>query len=184
MCPLETEYERSFVVMGTTGNVYTVKIGNKSNCTCMDFRIRQRNCKHLYFILMKVMRIEEICHKIHYNDDELIEMFGNIPEVLSANLVINDTLKTKYEKKIGKTNEEKEIIVSSRSKDDNCPICLEELKNGNSLDFCKFGCGKYIHSLCFSMWAKKNSSMCVFCRKPWKKVSNKKRRKKLINLIH
>ena len=176
----ESEKEKSFSVMGTTGNVYTVKITDRPKCNCFDHRTSKQRCKHIYFVLVKVLKSERFCHKSFFNDEELINMFENISHHLSENLIINENLKSKYLKKIGR--EQNKTYFSTQSKDDNCPICLEELQNDSKLEFCQLGCGKFIHSVCFSMWVKKNTSICVFCRQEWKDFKKRDGRK-LINLF-
>ena len=47
--------------------------------------------------------------------------------------------------------------------DDMCPICLDDLDNGEELEYCKYSCGKAIHKMCFQMWFHKNSIKCLFC---------------------
>ena len=64
---------------------------------------------------------------------------------------------------------------------DLCPICLDDLENGTELDYCKYSCGKPIHTICFKMWAKKKSKTCVFCRENWEGV--KKQDAGYINLL-
>eukprot|EP00879_Flechtneria_rotunda_P013620 GHRR01014226.1.p1 GENE.GHRR01014226.1~~GHRR01014226.1.p1 ORF type:complete len:214 (+),score=83.51 GHRR01014226.1:212-853(+) len=45
----------TFIVIGSTGNHYVVKlIGHKRSCTCMDHRIRRRDCKHICLILKQL----------------------------------------------------------------------------------------------------------------------------------
>ena len=44
---------------------------------------------------------------------------------------------------------------------------MDPLENGKDLDFCRYSCGKTIHSKCFSMWEKSRGSICVFCRAQW-----------------
>ena len=43
---------RRFVVIGSTGNHYTVIVSDAARkCQCMDCRIRKRDCKHIKLIL-------------------------------------------------------------------------------------------------------------------------------------
>lgn len=44
-------YEKSYSVMGSTGNVYTVTIKHTPECTCPDYTTRGNRCKHIFFIL-------------------------------------------------------------------------------------------------------------------------------------
>ena len=67
----EDDTERTYVIMGHSGNVYNVTIANRPHCTCPDFYLRRNRCKHIYFVLMRIMNIENPTDKF-YDDDELI----------------------------------------------------------------------------------------------------------------
>lgn len=167
--------ERKYIVMGSTGNVYDVVIKNKPECSCPDYMTRGNRCKHLYFILIRVMKAKCVDKK-RYSDEDLVTMFNNIPPITN-NLVVGQNKKEKYKKLKG--NDGKIITVDIRGTDDLCPICLDDLQDGNKLDYCKYSCGKPIHELCFQMWCKKKDATCVFCRRPWFPVDNGK----YINLL-
>ena len=147
-------FERVYVIMGHSGHVYNVTINNHPKCTCPDYVQRKNRCKHIYFVLMRIMNIDNYSDK-SYTDEELEEMFLNIPPV-AKNLM--------YEGE--KPKEEKEVDQKFE-KGDICPICLDPLENGKDLDFCRFSCGKTIHKKCFSMWERTKGSICVFCRAQW-----------------
>jgi flagellar biosynthetic protein FliO len=51
-------YERIFHVIGSTGNLYSVSINEHSSCTCPDNTQNKNICKHIYFILLRVMKIK------------------------------------------------------------------------------------------------------------------------------
>lgn len=52
--------------------------------------------------------------------------------------------------------------------DDICPVCLDDLDKTNTLDYCRYGCGKSIHKKCFNIWCKaKPTKTCLFCRQLW-----------------
>lgn len=40
-------------IIGTSGNVYLVTL---KNCTCQDFKRRQKPCKHMYFLAAQTLR--------------------------------------------------------------------------------------------------------------------------------
>lgn len=188
--------EKKFAVMGSTGNVYTVTISNEPSCTCLDYRINDRRCKHIFFILMRVMKVIDEDQPF-YTDEELKEMFENIPSV-TRNLMVKRKYKKKYKKLAEEAsndeeektenkpadegNEKTEHTVKRKELNDICPICLDDINNGKEVDYCKEGCGNNIHVECFRMWAKKNNAICVFCRAKWvystkkRKASKKKKR--------
>lgn len=141
--------ERIFNILGTTKKNYIVTIGKKIKCTCLDYKIRNKTCKHIYFVLCRICK----CTNIVNNSSKQRElMFANIP------LFINSKLLGESEIKIEK------IIQKI---DDCCPICLDDLKDENIilLDYCKLGCGKSFHKRCFAICNKlKATKNCAFCR--------------------
>ena len=104
---------------------------------------------------MRIMNIDNYTDS-SYTNDELIEMFNNIPPI-AQNLMYKGS---------AVPNEGKEV-EQKFEKGDICPICLDPLENGKDLDFCRYSCGKTIHSKCFSMWERTKGSICVFCRANW-----------------
>ena len=150
----DNPYEREYLIMGNSGNTYTVTISNDPSCICPDYRTRGNRCKHIYFVLIRIMNTYNYTEEI-YSDDELEEMFSNIPQV-AKNLMYQEE----------KPHEQKEVKQKFQ-KDDVCPICLDPLENGKELDYCKYSCGQTIHKKCFSMWEKSKGGICVFCRGKW-----------------
>lgn len=173
----ENYFKREFSILGSTGNNYIVTISTRLTCSCPDFRIRKKKCKHIYFVLMRVMKYEKI-HKNKFKENELEEMFKNIPQITENLLAgirpLRKNAKTKKEI-IFEEVEEKEELLTNENLEDICPICLDNLKNGQELDFCKYSCKKYIHKICFKMWCKKKLPTCVFCRGEWEEARIKKR---------
>ena len=50
MCP-----RRSFIVIGSRGNHYTVKLQDGlHSCECMDWRFRRHHCKHICLVLSQL----------------------------------------------------------------------------------------------------------------------------------
>ena len=152
----EEDTERKFVIMGHSGHVYNVTITNRPKCTCPDFYLRHNRCKHIYFVLIRIMNIDNVTDR-YYSDDDLTDMFSNIQPVAQNLMYKGDEMEN---------NEGKEV-EQKFEKGDICPICLDPLENGKELDFCRYSCGKTIHSKCFSMWVKSKGSICVFCRAQW-----------------
>ena len=164
---LETENERTYLIMGSTGNVYTVIISNKSSCTCPDYRKRKKRCKHIYFVLIRIMKVENPEKKI-FSNEELKEMFNNIP-LITNNLIIDKNKREKFYEITNKINlnKSKKKIEQKINDNDICPICLDSLNNGKELDYCKYSCGLSLHKKCYQMWEKRNKGICVFCRANW-----------------
>ena len=49
----ETDLIYTYLVMGSTGNAYKVKITNETSCSCPDYIFNRNRCKHIYFILIR-----------------------------------------------------------------------------------------------------------------------------------
>ena len=152
----EEDTERTYVIMGHSGHVYNVTISHRPKCTCPDFYLRGNRCKHIYFVLIRIMNIDNVTDK-YYSDDDLTDMFRNIPPIAQKLIYKGSDVEINEGKEIEQKFEEGDI----------CPICLDPLENGKELDFCRYSCGKTIHSKCFSMWVKSKGSICVFCRAQW-----------------
>ena len=170
--------ERQYEVMGTTGNAYTVTINNKPSCTCPDNTIRRRRCKHIYFVLTRIMRVKQDQEDmVEYSNTELKDMISNIPDIVD-NLRVDTNKLSRF--KTQQKNGNGEVEMRDINEDDMCPICLGSLYEcGEEIIYCKYSCGKSIHKLCFDMYNNKNeyNSKCLFCFREW---SNEK--KQYINL--
>lgn len=171
--PVKDSSLREYVVMGTSKNVYTVTVKNIPTCTCPDYAQRHGRCKHIYFVMMKIMKVKNPDEK-EYSDDDIKEMFKRIPKITDT-LCVDINIKKKYENYKKKKNNDD--TVQEKNKDDLCPICLDELENGEKLTCCKYGCGKSVHEKCFSMWSSRGGEICIFCHSEWNKIT-----KKYINL--
>ena len=166
-CKINERLEREYIVMGSTGNVYHVIIKNSPVCNCPDYKQRNNRCKHIYFILIRIMNINNP-DKYEYNDDDLENMFKNIPEITNY-LQVSHDVKQNYQK-----IKNKKI---SKDLDDFCPICLDELENGENIVTCKFSCGRHVHELCFDMLNRnKTNTECIYCKHSWDE-------EKYINLV-
>lgn len=168
----DKDYERTFIVRGTTKNIYSVTITNKPKCTCPDHVKNRNRCKHIYFVLLRIMRINNE-DEIEYTNEELIMMFDNMPDILRT-VIIDPELKKKYD--LLKENNKllldpnKKNKVAKKDTEDMCPVCMDDLENGEELDHCKHSCGKNIHKMCFNMWVNNRPRNCIFCGNPWDHV--------------
>lgn len=134
-----------YLIMGSSGNVYTITINNTPSCTCPDYLIRKTNCKHLYFVLDRVLGVTDIG--------------------IDKNIMADEKIKIKYRKLEQQKIKNKKI--DDDKLDDICPLCLDELENGEELDWCKAMCGKYVHKSCFVICSRAYQAKCPYCRHPW-----------------
>lgn len=161
------DVKNKYTIKGTTGNIYDVHIKNVPTCTCPDYLTRYKRCKHIYFVLMKVMKIDEYMVEFDsFTIDELKMFYNNIPKI-TDNLKVSNHQYDKYIK-LKKTNNKQSVEVKQQKLNDLCPICLEDFKKNEKIVYCKYSCGKNVHSVCFKMWAKgKHNITCIFCRTKW-----------------
>lgn len=166
------KYIREFAVMGSTGNIYTVKIKESPECTCPDYKTRYKRCKHIYFILIRIMKVSEKNEDVvKYTKVSLTRMF-NKNLVVDRSVIVDQEIKEKYDNLKEKINT---VITEKEQKDTTdelCPICLDDLNNGETLDHCKFSCGKSVHSDCFKMWTRVKEKKCLYCNHSWIAVPN------------
>lgn len=163
--------ERKYDVMGTTGNIYTVTIKTAPTCTCPDHISRYKRCKHIYFVLTCIMKVQQDQEDIQeYNDNDLNSMFLNIPEITN-NLKVNKNLVNKY--KSLKKNGNGEVKQKDIDEDDQCPVCLDNLCDcDEELVYCKYYCGNSVHKECFEIINKKKDNItCLYCTKAWSKTA-------------
>jgi len=169
---VENSLERNYDVMGTTGNVYTICICQFPTCTCPDFKSRNKRCKHIYFVLSRIMKVSEDREDVkNYTNEELTDMFNKIPDILN-NLKVDSHLVNMYLKIKKKPNGE--IEQQDITAEMICPICLENLTETNEpMVYCKYSCGIPIHELCFEMFNKKKADVkCLLCQKDWNKPTD------------
>ncbi len=127
-----------------------------ARCTCPDFTSRHRTCKHIYFVLYRVLyRISDrLLKKLNYGDFE----------------------EPTRKKKAKKTRLEVE--------DTYCCICYEDFEKGeidklieidpeqsnttSDLDYCEH-CNHVFHTSCLNIWINRsNHKNCPLCRKSLK----------------
>lgn len=169
----EDEFKRSYEVMGTSGNAYTVCIETVPTCTCPDYATRHKRCKHIYFVLSRIMKVKSDQEDIaEYTDDDLYDMFANIPQI-TENLRVDASKVARF--KSLKKNGNGEVTIRTINEEDVCPICLGDMYECNEdIIFCKYWCGSSIHKECFDRYnAHRNEeTKCLFCHKKWEKSSS------------
>ena len=164
-----------FTIKGATHTVYDTKISAalRPECSCPDHQIHGNMCKHIFFVLEKILR---------YDDAQIHEAFGSpgaqcwdntskqIRERLGhldAGVVADEAAVARYHQ-----------IVSSDGKvthrNDECAVCLTDINettpaSGASgkkqdLQVCPT-CLNAVHLICWKKWASvKGADRCVYCR--------------------
>lgn len=157
-------------IMGTTGNVYTVKMLNEPICTCPDFSQRGMRCKHIYFLLIKGLKIShDDAEDLFYDDEDLEDMRERIHN--TAHLFVSDAKRKKY-KKMKKSHEggvTDNKVAQKSFEGASCPICLDDLKETDHIVYCQYTCGNNYHKQCIDEFKKafKGRFKCTLCQGYW-----------------
>lgn len=179
-----------FKVLGSTGNVYTVTIGNFPSCDCPDYINGNSPCKHIIFVFLKVLKVPEdssIWYQKGLTAAEVQWVFRHAPPAPTGSVAVPPSVRDAYLRATGNLPEQ----VTSTSGDnehfdgkrikaigEDCPVCYEEMTQQDDVnkklvyDDSLSGCGRPLHAECFRMWAvtaKKSGKdvTCVWCRNEW-----------------
>lgn len=157
-----------FEVMGNSGTAYDIAIteGKEIFCGCPDHKHSYNLCKHLLFVLIRVLGMtrEQV-----FNEYYVPLITKNNPFKTSENTIKKCVI---YMDKKETQHLEAAETVDTQGKreideEDSCPICLEDFGK-EKLVWCKAQCKNYIHASCFSKWVKKKEdATCVYCRAKW-----------------
>ena len=146
-------------IEGSRGDNYSLCFNHLNNggviCTCPDFTVRKNICKHIFFIVGKVSKSNNIFNNLVSLNDFTVD---NI-QTIHTNL-INEYNKVKNNLK--NSNISTKIIIEN---DDNCGVCgisFEETELWKCIE-----CKHVFHKSCLKEWWNTNNSMtncCAMCR--------------------
>jgi len=174
-----------FVVLGSTGNVYTVTIGRLSSCTCPDHQ-KGNLCKHILFILLKVMGIDPnspLAYQVALLSSELEEMFQCMTNrrVGGTHVLANEQVRSRYAASLKSDGDVEDANTTTTSgikrksleQDADCPICFDSLASGK-LTYCRVACGTNFHEDCIQRWCGQHRAnpTCPNCRQPWQSAES------------
>ena len=168
------------MVLGSTGNVYTVHIGKLPSCTCPDNRHKDHLCKHILFVLLKVMGVDPnspLIYQAALLENELKEMFECMANRrvggMDARVLANEQVRSTYAASLKQTDDDVSTSTSgvqrrTLEQDADCPICFDTMAEGE-LTFCRVTCGTNFHEDCIRRWLgqHRTNPTCPNCRQPW-----------------
>ncbi|KAJ3997344.1 hypothetical protein F5050DRAFT_1569589 [Lentinula boryana] len=182
--------KEEFIVQGSTGNVYTVTIHNVPHCNCPDHQ-KGHHCKHLLFILLKVLQIPQSSNYWYQRallTDELSDIFSAAPPPpqLRGSFIANQNVVGAWREATGRgptlTHTKSSISDDSRripASGDDCPICYDKMNDEELdlsglekiLEWCN-SCHNPVHKECWNQWRttkqrQDQSLTCVYCRSGW-----------------
>ena len=140
-------------IVGSTGNIYKVTVGQTCSCTCPD-SLKGNECKHKVYALHTVLKApQHLQYQLAFLSSELREIFAAAPTIPTESSSSNDS-------------DGKRKPVEGE-----CPICYMDFdEEHNELVWCKAACGNNMHKSCFDQWAASQRGQtvkCVYCRTPW-----------------
>ena len=169
--------EETIEMAGSTGNIYSVKIGLEPSCTCPDNRngnqckhiiyvssqpivhvYLDKNCSYVCKVLHNVLKApDHLQYQLAFLSTELQLIFSNAPSSSLAYPASSAPATTE-------SSNRKPI-------EGDCPICFTPFApEEEEIVFCRAACGNNIHAECFEQWAKSQAGKevrCVYCRTPW-----------------
>ncbi|KAI9593593.1 hypothetical protein BDF19DRAFT_447252 [Syncephalis fuscata] len=175
---VQTDVEHSYAVLGNSQRVYKVTIKEVPTCNCPDHIMhRDMHCKHVLFVLLKVLRVS--------HDNPLIWQRALIPCELRSIfafaapdplVMATESMHQEWQNATAPTQEPGDSLlfptVDRRPIEGDCPVCYEEFTEGDEKNtvWCQLVCGNNIHTECFNRWKSTQTYRdvtCVYCRTPW-----------------
>ncbi|EGY21098.1 hypothetical protein VD0002_g4234 [Verticillium dahliae] len=154
-CPEET-----IELAGSTGNVYSIHIGQNPSCNCPHAR-KGNQCKHILYVMARVLRARfQHVYQLALLSSELREIFAAAPPIDSK-----DALDAAKDPSASADDRRKPV-------EGDCPICFDGLdaSRNEQVVWCRAACGQNIHRDCFQTWAKTKRQLevtCPLCRSVW-----------------
>ena len=155
---LDAKHDQSsweLTIKGSSKSIYKILLSsNLVKCKCMDFTIRKKVCKHLHFILGRIIKDKKVTSNI-ISVNDISSKYNDISESLK-NILSNHVI-----------DKNKQIEYDSN---ENCCICFEPFGN-EEVEICEMTCKNVFHKECIKLWLSNNSN-CPLCRSDWLKLNN------------
>ncbi|XP_047307335.1 mitogen-activated protein kinase kinase kinase 1 [Impatiens glandulifera] len=180
---LDRSSESEFSVLGSTGNVYTVCLSTTPSCTCPD---RTVPCKHIYFILIRVLGVPMDDSSIRRKTLRPCQLNRLLRLPVSQDSLAGATLRQRFhqllQQKQGPSldRDHYNYYDEELEKGTICPVCLEEIlllgrEDDPKLLACST-CRNFIHEECLQEWKIRSctgrrrgaAATCVVCRARWR----------------
>eukprot|EP00928_Gymnodinium_smaydae_P031496 TRINITY_DN23095_c0_g4_i1.p1 TRINITY_DN23095_c0_g4~~TRINITY_DN23095_c0_g4_i1.p1 ORF type:complete len:884 (+),score=126.18 TRINITY_DN23095_c0_g4_i1:114-2765(+) len=185
-------------VLGSTGNVYNVKLQVSGNsCSCLDFAKSTGVCKHVLFVMLRILKLPRDDHRvwqIALVPSELTPLLSYLRDESRTTSVRADASVLR-----GYAEAQGESVVNERRPlPAECPICFETIAgssepcgdckshpsteghpNGDNdssseaVDYCRT-CGHNVHVDCQRRWASVSHAgdTCPLCRSAWVRTAD------------
>jgi hypothetical protein len=167
MSALRYRDDWNFLVQGASSSLYYVHMSpERWQCECPDFTRRGDCCKHIFFIVGRVLGDRELM--------EDIEVGLSAAELFSPAVAFTERLEIRLSARLAADTPDSDEFAASTGGGGaagvgtgpgaDCVICFEAL--GVNAWVCDSGCKqRAMHTGCAARWLKKKSS-CPLCRAP------------------
>jgi hypothetical protein len=150
------EDDWNFLVRGTSGKNYYVHFSpQRFACDCKEFKKNNSNCKHIYFIIGRVLGDVNLMFAVGMGlaPEELFDSRRNFN--LSMELRLLSSLVEKKEREAAKN--------CRIGEGGDCVICTETMK-GDRVWACN-QCKQTLHAACVAKWTQmRRENICPLCR--------------------
>ena len=151
-----SDQQWSFKVRGQSKNIYEQTLTPTSFvCSCPDHKTRSTFCKHLLFLVARVAIQMELASKIQQSKANWKESAFNACVTSWLNRLKNRISKEKVLEKV----------------EGDCPICFEEMKEGEEFTKCSLTCKNTFHKECIKLWLESDHNTCPLCRSEWVEIN-------------
>jgi hypothetical protein len=155
----EQTHQWMFTVEGFSGTNYQVVIGSEGDlkCTCPDFYLRKRLCKHLFFIIGRIAQLPDLTKLL------VQQKAVSLDDQQYSQLIIG--LRERLKQRGSTTEKKNDDSTKIGGEDESCFICFESLA-GETMVKCRTTCQNFFHQSCMNIWLKRKQN-CPLCRSPW-----------------
>ena len=157
----------SFVLRGETPRRFKVSIGETHSCSCHS---GNELCQHVLFVLTRVFRMPAANPLIW----QLSLTEREIAELMRGRVNIHTRPPPRAAPAAGAEGAAADSSGVERRElgEDPCPICYDDMSEGQEITYCKSACGNNVHTKCMKMWADNRIASgdevtCPMCRTAW-----------------
>ncbi|KAF2035402.1 hypothetical protein EK21DRAFT_106937 [Setomelanomma holmii] len=155
-CGTDELPEEKVVMGGSTGNVYTQKIGLVPSCDC-PHAMKGHQCKHIIYVMLRVLKAQEnVAYQLALTSTELRKTLKHAPPIPGV--------------ETDPTDAQGEQDGNRKPVEGECPICYDDLNaDTDAVVYCKTSCGNNVHKDCMQKWISmtRDKATCPYCRATW-----------------
>eukprot|EP00727_Mastigamoeba_balamuthi_P007114 m51a1_g3022 hypothetical protein (553) ;mRNA; f:872780-874780 len=182
-----------FVLEDENGGNHRVSIGSLQECSTCSSQSRPTLCPHILFVMLRVFRLPKenpMVYQVSLVDDEIEKLLSGRTKDMQARRGAKPRSAPSSAKPADSGKKPSSAGGGSQAKvpqkvpepGETCPICQDEMVQGEELTYCSLGCGNSIHVSCMRHYARHQQSQelavkCPLCRQLWDDIPPPERKK-------